>query len=118
MSKKISKKSLEELKSRSNNNCEYCGEDLDKAGYHIEHVVPKSKWVDGHLSYGKNNILNLKLSCPECNREKYNRNLEEYRQFIMRSRAKKDLKLLFEEMIESHVKGNPYKFYFEKTIDC
>jgi len=67
-----SKKNI--ILNKSNHNCWYCGQSLENIARDIEHQNPKCKG-------GTNDISNLVYSCKNCNSEKYNRNIEEYRKW-------------------------------------
>jgi uncharacterized protein (TIGR02646 family) len=58
-----------------NGKCVYCENRLVETGYHIDHIVPKSKG-------GNNNYDNLQLICPSCNSRKKNMTDEEFREFL------------------------------------
>ena len=53
---------------RAANRCEYCRmhQSLQGASFHLEHVVPISRW-------GESELGNLAWSCPGCNLRKSNR---------------------------------------------
>ena len=51
--------------------CWYCGTDLAKDGYHVDHVVPLAM-------NGKHEPSNWKLACPWCNRSKGAKSAEEF----------------------------------------
>ena len=62
---KITYSVIEEIKTKYNNKCAYCGKDCS-CEYHIDHKLPLSRG-------GGNNIENLALSCPTCNLKKKNK---------------------------------------------
>lgn len=57
---KINISDVEFIIQRDKNKCAYCGCDLRKKSWHIDHIHPLSK-------NGKNVIENLTLSCKTCN---------------------------------------------------
>lgn len=62
---KITYSMIEEIKTKYNNKCAYCGKDC-LCEYHIDHKLPLSRG-------GGNDIDNLALSCPTCNLKKNNK---------------------------------------------
>ncbi len=52
----------EEIRSRSNDRCEYCGlhQETQDATFHIEHIIPRKRG-------GSSNLDNLANSCVSCN---------------------------------------------------
>ena len=54
--------------------CFYCKEPLDES-YHIDHKTPIA-------SGGKHELENFALACLQCNQEKHNKDLEEYRAWL------------------------------------
>lgn len=52
---------IEDLLRRQNGRCFYCRDDLDR--YHVDHFVPLARG-------GSNDVHNLRVACPPCNRSK------------------------------------------------
>jgi 5-methylcytosine-specific restriction endonuclease McrA len=57
--------------------CFYCKEPLD-GSFHIDHKTPIA-------SGGKHELANFALACLQCNQEKHNKDLEEYRAWLRRN---------------------------------
>ena len=76
-SKSKSRQSLSKEKriakwSRANGKCWYCGEDVPKTAFVLDHTEPRSRG-------GSNAQFNLVVSCWTCDREKGAMNLDEFR---------------------------------------
>lgn len=62
------------LFARDNYQCQYCGKDLTRSTATIDHVKPKSKFVDeGRPASDANTYSNCVASCAKCNNKKGNR---------------------------------------------
>lgn len=48
------------LSARQGGRCALCAQPLDKAGVHVDHIVPRKHG-------GKNHHTNLQLVCARCN---------------------------------------------------
>ena len=57
--------------------CFYCKQPLG-GSYHIDHKNPIGNG-------GKHELANLALACLQCNQEKHNKNLDEYRAWLRRN---------------------------------
>ena len=73
----------EYLLAKWSHKCAYCGK--TDVPLEIEHIVPKSRG-------GSNRVLNLTLSCHECNQKKGNRTAEEFGYPEVQARAKEPLR--------------------------
>ena len=62
----------EKIYNKTNGHCAYCGCDLDFYDFEIDHLIPKSKGGSGRFE-------NLQPCCRDCNKFKYNDNLEDFR---------------------------------------
>jgi 5-methylcytosine-specific restriction endonuclease McrA len=60
------------LIGQQNGRCLYCRETLIGDNYHIDHMKPIARIGDHTLS-------NMCISCIQCNKEKHNKTLDEYR---------------------------------------
>jgi hypothetical protein len=68
---------LKKLFETQNHKCYYCYCDLvDGKQIHIDHATPRSK-------KGTGLIENLRISCPDCNRLKYEKNEQDFKQFLL-----------------------------------
>jgi 5-methylcytosine-specific restriction endonuclease McrA len=59
----LSKNIVDKLKTLQKNKCAICKSDLNKTGYHLDHIIPTAKG-------GKNEDRNTQLTCPTCNTRK------------------------------------------------
>lgn len=66
------------LSRRHGQNCYYCKNYLD-GDFHFDHLVPISRG-------GEHTLDNIVLACMQCNQEKYNKTIEEYRQWKKKNR--------------------------------
>jgi len=62
----------QEILSRTNGFCGYCGKSISNEDWHIDHIKPK-------LRGGRNNKKNLVASCQRCNLSKNCQSVDEYR---------------------------------------
>ena len=63
------------VKAKTAGRCAYCGKQLTEHPsfrWHVDHAIPQSR---GGLS----ELANLLPSCPQCNRQKHTKTIEEYR---------------------------------------
>lgn len=78
------------IRRELNDACRFCGTPLNGVG-EIEHLTPLSRG-------GTNYPRNLSLSCLNCNREKTNKTLEEYREWRKeRSMANREIAIATED---------------------
>ena len=70
-----------EIFNKYDGHCAYCGCQL-KDGWHIDHINPQSKVIFVKDKEVNNSIDNLMPSCPSCNINKRERDIEQFRQFI------------------------------------
>lgn len=56
---------------RDGDYCYYCKDELDEK-FHIDHMEPINRG-------GRHELSNFALACAQCNQEKYNKTIEEYR---------------------------------------
>jgi 5-methylcytosine-specific restriction endonuclease McrA len=73
------------LIERDGSVCLYCGTTLGLYNYHIDHKTPIIK------GGAHRDLDNLALACMQCNQEKHNKDVEEYREW----RRKNGLKVHF-----------------------
>lgn len=116
----IPKKIKEQIKSKYDGHCGYCGKKPDKLV--IDHIHPVSR---EHFlkKAGKdvNHIDNLMPSCFSCNNYKFSWDLEEFREKLkwqVNMARQYSLHFRFAEkfgLIE--VKEKPIIFYFEKSME-
>lgn len=74
MAKHLSKSIRQAAINKTGGVCGYCGTEL-LPGWQVEHMIPLSRG-------GKNEPKNVISSCPTCNRDKYDRTVEEYREYL------------------------------------
>lgn len=65
-------KDVENLLAQQKYECAYCGADLHRTGFHVDHVKPLSKG-------GSNWPSNLACACPSCNTSKRDNDLDTWR---------------------------------------
>lgn len=66
------------LLRRDGSHCFYCRKALG-AAYHVDHKLPLAKG-------GTDALSNLALACVQCNQEKHNKTVDEYRSWRRRNR--------------------------------
>lgn len=100
----IDKHTREEVFHKFGGFCAYCGVQLNRKGFHVDHVVPVA-------SGGVDDILNLFPSCKHCNMVKTNYSLEGFKEFL-EGRTLKSIFIVAERfnMIKIH---GPVKIQFE-----
>lgn len=103
-----SQSSRQRIYQMLNGKCFYCGCDLDRANFHLDHFIAKSTNGGG---FEKENMV---PSCPECNLCKSNLTLEEFREKL----SSEILDTFQGKMISKYYKVRPkrIKFYFEKEF--
>lgn len=105
----ISKNKRILLFKKYNGHCAYCGAQLQKDSFEVDHIKPKSK-------DGSNKMNNLMPSCHSCNQLKGSDEIEVFRLSMFWKQILGDLTLNnlnnFKN-IKNKVKN--YKFYFEKN---
>lgn len=93
---------------RTKGRCAYCGCELDKNHYHVDHIIPIAKG-------GKTNKDNLVASCPDCNICKSNLSIEEFRQkingFVTKTHHGRIIAKYY------GVQPHQIRFFFEETDD-
>jgi 5-methylcytosine-specific restriction endonuclease McrA len=63
--------------------CAYCGETLFFDKMHIDHIIPKSRFIEiSKTNLKVNDINNLFPSCDMCNLSKHNQTVDEFRIMI------------------------------------
>jgi hypothetical protein len=95
-----SKKIQRLLWAKTNGSCGYCGVNIDPD-------EPRKKSTDHMIAQSKgggHDIENLYIACMECNGEKYNKSIEEYRAYIEKKRGKTNHVFWFEIMDRSQLK--------------
>lgn len=116
MKKTSDYKTRDLIYNKYNGKCAYCGVNIEKNKFHIDHIKPKRRHIKGY--YGKDEIDNYNPSCVSCNSSKASLELEQWR---------KELKLKEERLYkyESNYRicvrfglikktNKPIVFYFEK----
>lgn len=87
----ISKVKRGKVWDKSGGKCWYCGCDLNPSDWHIDHMKPKKKMyppVDWRIPYapdpnrGTDALSNLFPSCPDCNIQKSDMSLDDFRSHI------------------------------------
>ena len=78
---KITKKIREEIFKKYDGHCAYCGCTLKKS-WHIDHLKPIKRNDVGCDHPENDNIDNLMPSCPQCNINKHQMTLEQFRASI------------------------------------
>lgn len=76
MSKGLSQAKKSAVFEKYEGRCAYCGKELTTSNFHIDHINPKS-------CGGGNETSNLNPSCANCNASKSDKDLEDYRLFMM-----------------------------------
>lgn len=76
----FSQKQKIEILSKTNCKCAYCGIELYKTKFHVEHLIPLSKG-------GSNDMENLFPSCGSCNSVKASNTLERFRYVVSCKKA-------------------------------
>jgi 5-methylcytosine-specific restriction endonuclease McrA len=95
-----------------NGRCAYCGNDLEFKDMQVDHFVPKTKF-DGN---GVDSIENLMPSCKECNMDKGNMLIDEWRgRLINAVETVKSSKILASAIKFNMIDIKPFsgKFYYE-----
>lgn len=78
---------------RDNMTCQYCGKQFSMNDLTIDHIIPRSRWLDFHKKKEPvTNWLNVVCACRWCNNKKGNKLLEET-----------DMKLLREPYIPTYM---------------
>ena len=78
----MTKKDRQFIFDKYNGKCAYCGCEL-KAGFHIDHIEPIRRNLDGSCLNPQNEWLsNINPSCPSCNIMKHNQSIEQFRAMI------------------------------------
>lgn len=72
----LSKKSRKNKYYEQHGRCYYCGTDLDMVKIEEDHIIPFSKSRNG-------TVLNLCLSCSDCNRKKSDHTPEVFKQIVV-----------------------------------
>lgn len=75
---KITKKLREKIFNKYAGHCAYCGCKLRK-GWHIDHLKPIKRNTVGCDHPENDNVDNLMPSCPQCNINKHQMTLEQFR---------------------------------------
>jgi hypothetical protein len=75
MSSQISPKKRQKVFDKTGGKCWYCGK-MTGDDFVVEHAHPRSRG-------GNNDIDNLLPACRACNSRKHNRDIEEYREYLM-----------------------------------
>ncbi len=72
--------------NKCNSKCAYCGCNLIGLLFHMDHVIPKRRYVSKvvweGMEVGNDNIENLLPSCQSCNLAKNDISLEDFRLLI------------------------------------
>lgn len=98
--------------SKTNCRCSYCGIELYKVKFHVEHLIPLSKG-------GTNDMENLLPSCSTCNIRKTNNDIERFR--YMTSCRRVGITPLSQDILQEYEakgftipKPESVKFYIEE----
>ena len=102
----------DEVFDLTDGHCYYCGEELDRENFHVDHFIPQN--------YGGKNKDNLVPACPDCNIMKSDYNIEEFRMRILYKNVE-----FIEEQLNKKTHGRVFlkfyqladdlpEFYFEK----
>lgn len=95
----------EKIFNKTNGHCSYCGCELNFFDFQVDHIVPKKKG-------GSNRFQNLTPACSDCNKFKFDCDLEEFRE---------NVKNVIYTTFHGRIVGKYYKlkeqdiiFYFEQ----
>jgi hypothetical protein len=98
--------------AKYNNNCAYCGNRLEFKDMQVDHFVPKTKFQ----GEGADELENLMPSCKECNMDKGNMLIDEWRERLHNaSETVKSSKILASALKFNMIEIKPFdgKFYYE-----
>jgi uncharacterized protein (TIGR02646 family) len=101
----------EKIFAKFDGHCAYCGCKIEIETFEIDHKTPKSKG-------GKNNLINLFPSCGLCNTFKYNRDIREFKKYLISIPSTIKNRPIFNLMLELNIlQINKIKnmFYFERV---
>jgi 5-methylcytosine-specific restriction endonuclease McrA len=102
-----------------NGRCAYCGVELDRDKFCIDHINPLKRKSGDYDPTAKNKVHNYNPSCYTCNSSKSDLSLEEFRERLQSrySYIKKEYPILtvLERMNIVKFKNKPVKFWFEKV---
>ena len=97
----------EKIFNKTNGHCSYCGCELNFYDFQVDHLIPKNKG-------GNNKADNLMPACSDCNRFKFDSDLEEFREKVEN---------ILYETYHGRIIGKYYKpkekeiiFYFEREV--
>lgn len=84
MSMQFSKSTRESVFNKYDGHCAYCGCELKLSNYHIDHIHPKSGYiqVENGKPVSPNRIENLNPSCRACNTYKHFYSINEFRMYL------------------------------------
>lgn len=123
------KKALrEQVYKKFNGRCAYCGCELPKKGFHVDHIIPQDRYSEQHqclivdgrkfTDYGLHDLQNLNPACRRCNLWKRVSSLEEFRSEIEAQKERlKNYSAGFRLAQDFGVvisTNDPVKFYYEK----
>jgi 5-methylcytosine-specific restriction endonuclease McrA len=100
--------------AKYNNNCAYCGNHLEFKDMQVDHFVPKTKFQ----GEGADELENLMPSCKECNMDKGNMLIDEWRERLHNaSETVKSSKILASALKFNMIEIKPFdgKFYYETS---
>jgi len=71
--------------------CFYCGEPLNKHNRTRDHLIPKTRAYNGHITVFRQKLsgINLVHSCHDCNNMKGCKSLFQFRQWLKHNKPKK-----------------------------
>lgn len=72
--------------NKTNGRCAYCGCKLLPESFHLDHITPKRRYQNNHLSHlpkGSDEESNLLPCCQSCNSCKSDLSLEDFRERIL-----------------------------------
>lgn len=80
----MSKKLREQVFNKFNGKCAYCGCELPKKGWHIDHLLPvvRCPRTGKKLYPERDEISNMMPSCQSCNINKHSDSIENFRALI------------------------------------
>lgn len=115
--KNLTKQQRQQVYSKYNGHCAYCGCELEYKDMQVDHLIPLNDWNNSHTDEELWSMDNLMPSCRLCNHYKRSYTLKHFREAIEKIPFKlnRDSYIYRVGLKYGMVSANEYnvKFYFE-----